>query len=166
MTGGVSPEKIGSLLAQMWVSVPKSRAVPWVDDILMGGSNYIAHPPAVRVDDSGPQDLKNPRSHFVVVRYCRFGWVPGSAGLGDFPPDRLRRMEQITRFLGLEKSPKKMEVDSNYGGFNRVLSPDVVETEEGSIELHHIGMLSKQQRWRKNWVERLFEVKNSCLSYK
>ena len=47
-------------------------AVPWVDDILMGGSNYIAHPPAIRVDDSGPQNLKNPRSHFVVVRYCRF----------------------------------------------------------------------------------------------
>ena len=76
------------LLAQMWVSVsvPKSSvAVPWVEDILMGGSNYIAHPPAIRVDDSGPQNLKNPRSHFVVVRYCRFGWVPGSAGLGDFP---------------------------------------------------------------------------------
>ena len=52
-----------------------------------GGSNYIAHPPAVRVDDSGPQNLKNPRSHFVVVRYCRFGWVPGSAGLGDFPQE-------------------------------------------------------------------------------
>ena len=31
-------------------------AVPWVDDILMGGSNYIAHPSAVRVDDSGPQN--------------------------------------------------------------------------------------------------------------
>ena len=66
----------------MPVSAPEN---PGIDDILMGGSNYIAHPPEIRVDDSGPQNLKNPRSHFVVVRYCRFGWVPGSAGLGDFP---------------------------------------------------------------------------------
>ena len=68
------------------VSVPKSRAVPWVDD--MGGSNYIAHPPAIRVDDYGPQNIeKNPRSHFVVVRLLQV-WVVGprfSRFLGDFP---------------------------------------------------------------------------------
>lgn len=53
-------------------------------------------------------------------------------------------------------------------GFNKVLSPDVVETEDShkQLEVHHIGLLCKQQRWRKKWVERLFEVKNGCLSYK
>ena len=60
----------------------------------VGGGNYIAHPPAIRVDDSGPQNLKNPRSHFVVVRYCRFGWVPGSAGLGDFPARKRSRLAE------------------------------------------------------------------------
>jgi hypothetical protein len=74
----------------------------------------------------------------------------------------------FARFFGLVENTKPLTVDASYQGFNKVLSPDVVETEDSRkhLEVHHIGLLSKQQRWRKKWVERLFEVKNGCLSYK
>ena len=54
------------------------------------GVNYIAFPPAgTRRRFWASETLKNPRSHFVVVRYFRFGWVSGLSGFGRFPAFRI-----------------------------------------------------------------------------
>ena len=60
----------------------KAVAVPWVDDILMGGSNYIAHPPAgARRRFWASEFFKSPQSFccckilqvWVGPRFSRFG---------------------------------------------------------------------------------------------